>query len=67
MVEYVDSYFLTKYKEVVAKDTAKINSESPAWAIDRLSVLALKNLPHARKKLRDLLLQILTRKLARKN
>ena len=26
----------------MAKDTAKINSESPAWAIDRLSILALK-------------------------
>lgn len=42
MVEYVDSYFLTKYKEVTPKQTAKINSESPAWAIDRLSILALK-------------------------
>ncbi len=42
MVEYIDSYFLTKYKDVTAKDNAKINSESPAWAIDRLSILALK-------------------------
>lgn len=42
MVEYIDSYFLQKYKEVHAKPHAKINSESPAWAIDRLSILALK-------------------------
>lgn len=42
MVEYLDSFFLEKYKDVVASDTATINSESPAWAFDRLSILALK-------------------------
>ncbi len=42
MVEYIDSYFLQKYKDVAPKETAKINSESPAWAIDRFSILALK-------------------------
>ncbi len=42
MVEYIDSYFLTTYKEVQPKKTATINTESPAWAIDRLSILALK-------------------------
>ena len=41
-VEFVDSYFLDKYKDVNAKPDAKINSESPAWVIDRLSILALK-------------------------
>lgn len=41
-VEYIDSYFLDKYKDVEVKPSAKINSESPAWAIDRLSILALK-------------------------
>ncbi len=42
MVEYIDSYFLEKYKDVsVAKD-ARINTESPAWGVDRLSILALK-------------------------
>jgi hypothetical protein len=41
-VEYIDSYFLNKYKDVAIKDNATINSESPAWAIDRLSILALK-------------------------
>ena len=42
MVEYIDSYFLKKYEDVKVKKEAKINSESPAWAIDRLSILALK-------------------------
>ncbi|MBT8253751.1 MAG: DUF4254 domain-containing protein [Flavobacteriaceae bacterium] len=41
-VEYIDSYFLDKYKDVQIQPGAKINSESPAWAIDRLSILALK-------------------------
>jgi hypothetical protein len=41
-VEYVDSYFLDTHKAVALKPDAKINSESPAWAIDRLSILALK-------------------------
>ena len=41
-VEYIDSYFLEKYKHVQVKPQATINSESPAWAIDRLSILALK-------------------------
>ena len=42
MVEYIDSYFLQKYSNVAVKNGAKINSESPAWAFDRLSILALK-------------------------
>jgi len=42
MVEYIDSYFLDKYNAIEVKSTATINSESPAWAIDRLSILALK-------------------------
>nr|WP_315144985.1 DUF4254 domain-containing protein [uncultured Flavobacterium sp.] len=42
MVEYIDGYFLQKYAHVAVKNDAKINSESPAWAFDRLSILALK-------------------------
>lgn len=42
MVEYVDSYFLEKYKNAAAKPDATINTESPAWGVDRLSILALK-------------------------
>ena len=41
-VEFIDSYFLGKYKDVQIKENATINSESPAWGIDRLSILALK-------------------------
>jgi len=42
LVEYIDSYFLKKYQSVEVKEDATINTESPAWAIDRLSILALK-------------------------
>src|SRR6056297_3554850 len=42
LVEYIDSFFLNKYQSVQVKDDATINTESPAWAIDRLSILALK-------------------------
>lgn len=42
VVEYIDSYFLEEYKNVTPQETAKINSESPAWVVDRLSILALK-------------------------
>lgn len=41
-VEYIDSYFLEKYKDVTPRENATINTESPAWGIDRLSILALK-------------------------
>ena len=42
LVEYIDSYFLNKYQAVEVRKDATINTESPAWAIDRLSILALK-------------------------
>ncbi|MGW9684619.1 DUF4254 domain-containing protein [Flagellimonas sp. 2504JD1-5] len=42
LVEYIDSYFLNKYKDVEVNSNATINTESPAWALDRLSILALK-------------------------
>ncbi len=42
MVEYIDSYFLDKYNQVKCVSEATINTESLAWAIDRLSILALK-------------------------
>jgi len=41
-VEYIDNYFFDLYKDVTIKDAATVNSESPAWAIDRLSILELK-------------------------
>jgi len=42
MVEFIDSYMLDLYKNVNVQPNAKINTESPAWAIDRLSILSLK-------------------------
>ena len=42
LVELIDSYFLDKYNDVETLSSATINTESPAWAIDRLSILALK-------------------------
>lgn len=42
MVEFIDSYFLDLYKNSMPNADATVNTESPAWAIDRLSILALK-------------------------
>ena len=42
LVELIDSYFLYQNKDVEPKVDATINTESPAWAIDRLSILHLK-------------------------
>ena len=42
LVERIDSYFLSLYGGVKTLEDATINTESPAWAIDRLSILALK-------------------------
>ena len=42
MVEYIDSYLLDKYRTIVPAVDARLNTETPAWAIDRLSILALK-------------------------
>ncbi|KAA6340218.1 hypothetical protein EZS27_011911 [termite gut metagenome] len=42
LVELIDSYFLDKYKDIKPLSSATINTESPAWAIDRLSILMLK-------------------------
>lgn len=42
LVEEIDSYFRQRYSEVEPLPEARLNTESPAWAIDRLSILALK-------------------------
>ena len=42
LVEFIDSWFLQKYENITPEPDAKINSETPAWAVDRLSILALK-------------------------
>lgn len=53
MVEYIDSYMLDKYKDVKPCAEARLNTETPAWAIDRLSILALKIYHMRRETLRD--------------
>lgn len=42
LVEFIDSWFLQKHQDISPNPDAKINSETPAWAVDRLSILALK-------------------------
>lgn len=42
LVETIDSYFYTRFHDITPQPDATINTESPAWAIDRLSILALK-------------------------
>lgn len=42
LVEQIDTYFREFYKDVKVAEDAQINTESPAWAIDRLSILQLK-------------------------
>ena len=42
LVEQIDSYFRQTYSEVKPLPDARLNTESPAWAVDRLSILALK-------------------------
>ena len=42
LVEEIDSWFRQYYSKVVPQPDARLNTESPAWAVDRLSILALK-------------------------
>ena len=42
LVEEIDSWFRQHYSDVVPQPDARLNTESPAWAVDRLSILALK-------------------------
>jgi hypothetical protein len=42
LVEFIDDWLLKKYANITPDSDAKINTETPAWAIDRLSILALK-------------------------
>ena len=42
LVEDIDSYFRQTYSNVKPLPDARLNTESPAWAVDRLSILALK-------------------------
>lgn len=42
LVEFIDGWFFEKYKNITPKPDAKINTETPAWAVDRYSILVLK-------------------------
>jgi hypothetical protein len=42
LVEYIDGYFMNQYQDVKPVSGAGLNTETPAWAVDRLSILALK-------------------------
>ncbi|MGB0176306.1 MAG: DUF4254 domain-containing protein [Owenweeksia sp.] len=42
LVEKIDDHYLEQFKGIEASAEARVNTESPAWAIDRLSILALK-------------------------
>jgi len=42
MVEEIDDYFFQKFKDTNSRKDAILNTETPAWAIDRLSILELK-------------------------
>jgi hypothetical protein len=42
MVEKLDDYFLEQFRNVVPKPNTRINSETPAWLLDRMSILMLK-------------------------
>lgn len=42
LVEYIDSWFFERYQNVSVLPTARINTETPAWAVDRFSILSLK-------------------------
>jgi len=42
LVEQLDEYFFVKFEDITVRSTAKLNTETPAWSIDRLSILNLK-------------------------
>jgi len=42
LVERIDDYFLDQFKSVAIRPDARINSETPAWLLDRMSILSLK-------------------------
>lgn len=42
LVEYIDGYFMNEFKDIKTLPNAGLNTETPAWGVDRLSILALK-------------------------
>ena len=42
VVEQLDDYYITLFKAVTPQSNAKLNTESPGWVVDRISILSLK-------------------------
>ena len=42
LVEQIDDHFMAEFSHVPPQSDARLNTETPAWAVDRLSILALK-------------------------
>lgn len=42
LVERIDDHYFIQFKDIALKPDARLNTETPAWAVDRLSILALK-------------------------
>ena len=42
LVERIDDHYFMQFKDIALKPDARLNTETPAWAVDRLSILALK-------------------------
>ena len=42
LVARIDDHYMMQFKDVAPQPDAKLNTETPAWAVDRLSILALK-------------------------
>jgi hypothetical protein len=42
LVEFIDGWFYNKFNAIEKQADASFNTETPAWAVDRLSILELK-------------------------
>ena len=42
LVEKIDDYYIELFKNVDSEENAKLNTESPGWVVDRISILCLK-------------------------
>ena len=42
LVERIDDHYYAQFKDIVPQPDVRLNTETPAWAVDRLSILALK-------------------------
>lgn len=42
VVEQLDDYYISLFNKIIPQEDAKLNTESPGWVVDRLSILCLK-------------------------